>query len=129
MPSGYLLVVEDDQEIRDFVALVLEAEGYTVRTASNGLEALEVVHDNPPRLILLDMRMPVMDGWHFVQAYRQQPGPHAPILVVTAALDPQHTAREVQADGYLAKPFNLDDLVGLLRRFTPRVEGEPVEFR
>lgn len=118
MPSGYVLVVEDDQEIRDFVALVLEAEGYTVRTACNGVEALDMVHDSRPRLILLDMRMPVMDGRTFVQAYRQQAGPHAPVLVLTAAPDPQQAAREVQADGYLAKPFDLDHLLTLARRFT-----------
>jgi two-component system, chemotaxis family, chemotaxis protein CheY len=118
VPSGYVLVVEDDDEIRDFVALLLEGEGYAVRTARNGAEALDVVRDNAPRLILLDMRMPVMDGWGFARAYRTQPGPHAPILVMTAARDAAQRAHEIQADAYLAKPFDLDDLMSLVDRLT-----------
>jgi DNA-binding response OmpR family regulator len=110
-----ILVVEDDQEIRDFLALVLEAEGYAVRTAPNGAVALELIQQQPPELILLDMRMPVMDGWAFVPAYRGQPGPHAPIIVLTAARDAKETAREVEADAHLGKPFNLDDLLAIVR--------------
>jgi two-component system, chemotaxis family, chemotaxis protein CheY len=113
--STAILVVEDDQEIRDFLALVLEAEGYAVRTAHNGAMALELIRQQTPDLILLDMRMPVMDGWAFVQAYRSQPGPHAPIIVQTAARDAEQTAREVQADAFLGKPFNLDDLLAVVR--------------
>ena len=115
MPGACILVVEDDQEIRDFLALVLEGEGYAVRTAPNGAVALELIREAPPQLILLDMRMPVMDGWTFVRAYRSQPGPHAPIVVQTAARDAQQTAREVQADGYLGKPFDLKDLLAVVR--------------
>jgi CheY-like chemotaxis protein len=123
VPSGDLLVVEDDEDIRDFVALLLETEGYAVRTARNGAEALEVARDTPPRLILLDMRMPVMDGWAFARAYRGRPGPHAPILVMTAARDAAERAQEIQADGYVAKPFDLDQLLTLVRHFT--APGEP----
>ena len=115
MSSAAILIVEDDQEIRDFLALVLEGEGYAVRTAPNGAVALQLVHQQPPQLILLDMRMPVMDGWAFVAAYRGEPGVHAPIVVQTAARDVAQTAAEVQADAYLGKPFNLDDLLTVVR--------------
>ena len=115
MPTTSILVVEDDQEIRDFLALVLEGEGYAVRTAPNGAVALELIDEQTPELILLDMRMPVMDGWAFVPAYRGQPGPHAPIVVLTAARDAAQTASEVQADAHLGKPFNLDDLLAVVR--------------
>jgi CheY-like chemotaxis protein len=119
VPSGYLLVVEDDDEIRDFVALLLETEGYAVRTARNGAEALDVVRDHTPELILLDMRMPVMDGWAFARAYRSRLGPHAPILVMTAARDAAQRAQEIQADAYMAKPFDdLGQLMALVRRLT-----------
>jgi CheY-like chemotaxis protein len=110
-----ILVVEDDQEIRDFLALVLEGEGYAVRTAANGAVALDLLQQQTADLILLDMRMPEMDGWAFVPAYRGQPGPHAPIVVLTAARDAEQTAREVQADAHLGKPFNLDDLLAVVR--------------
>ena len=115
MPTASILVVEDDQEIRDFLALVLEGEGYAVRTAPNGAVALQLIHQQAPDLILLDMRMPVMDGWAFVPAYRGEAGPHAPILVLTAARDAEQTAREVHADAHLCKPFNLDDLLTVVR--------------
>ena len=115
MPTTSILVVEDDEEIRDFLTLVLEGEGYAVRTAPNGAVALQLIDERPPELILLDMRMPVMNGWTFVSTYRGRPGPRAPILVLTAARDAEQTAREVQADGYLGKPFNLDDLLQLVR--------------
>jgi DNA-binding response OmpR family regulator len=107
--------VEDDDEIRDFLSLVLQQEGYAIRTAQNGAVALRTIDQAPPELILLDMRMPVMDGWAFAQAYRGRPGPHAPILVLTAARDAEQRAREIQADGYLGKPFNLDELLELVR--------------
>ena len=115
MPGASILIVEDDDEIRDFLSLVLQQEGYAIRTAQNGAVALRTIDQAPPELILLDMRMPVMDGWAFAQAYRGRPGPHAPILVLTAARDAEQRAREIQADGYLGKPFNLDELLELVR--------------
>jgi CheY-like chemotaxis protein len=114
VPGAAILVIEDDQEIRDFLSLVLEGEGYVVRTAPNGAVGLELLGQEPAALILLDMRMPVMNGWEFVAAYRARPGPHAPILVLTAARDVEQTAREVQADCFLGKPFNLDDLLAVV---------------
>jgi CheY-like chemotaxis protein len=116
VPGAAILVVEDDQETRDFLALVLEAEGYAVRTAHHGAMALELIQQQAPQLILLDMRMPVMDGWGFVRAYRSQLGPHAPIIVQTAARDAEQTAREVEADAFLGKPFNLEDLLAVVRK-------------
>ena len=115
MTSGErILVVDDDDSIRDMIEIVLAAEGYAVRTAAHGAAALELVEESPPRLILLDMRMPVLDGWGFARAYRQRPGPHAPIVVLTAARDAAARAAEIQADGYLGKPFNLGELLDLV---------------
>ena len=116
MRDASILIVEDDDEIRDFLSLVLDGEGYASRAAVNGAAALELVEQAPPDLILLDMRMPVMDGWAFVPAYRGRPGPHAPIVVLTAAADAEQRAREVQADAYIGKPFNLTELLTLVRR-------------
>jgi CheY-like chemotaxis protein len=63
------------------------------------------------------MRMPVMNGWEFSRAYHATPAPHAPIIVVTAARDAADRASQIQAEGYLAKPFDLDDLLTLVGRF------------
>ena len=114
-----MLVVDDDPDIGEFVSLALSDQGYDVATAPNGEAALRGVEERPPRLIVLDMRMPVMDGWEFARRYRQRPGPHAPIVVFTAARNAEERASEIAADAYLAKPFSLDDLIELAERLAP----------
>jgi len=118
--TGRVLVVEDDEGIREFVSMALADEGYDVAAAPHGAAALALVRQAQPNLILLDMRMPVMDGWEFSRAYRQTPPPHAPIIVLTAARDAADRAEQIDADGYLAKPFDVDDLLDLVNRYTQR---------
>jgi two-component system, chemotaxis family, chemotaxis protein CheY len=115
---GPVLVIDDDESIRDFLTTALTDEGYAVLTAANGQAALDLLADVSPGLILLDMRMPVMDGWEFARLYRQRPGPHAPLVVMTAARDAIDRASQIEADGLLAKPFDLDDLLAVVARFT-----------
>jgi CheY-like chemotaxis protein len=111
--------VDDEPAIREVLVSALEDEGYEVYAAPNGLAALDSVLAHPPDLILLDMRMPVMDGWAFAGAYRRLPGPHAPLVVVTAARSPRDWAASVGADGVLAKPFDLDHLLDTVTRLLP----------
>ena len=94
---------------------ILELEGYAVETAANGAEALQSVARVRPRLVLLDMRMPVMDGWGFARAIAGQ-GLQLPILVITAAQDAGRWADEIGAVGFLAKPFELMDLLEAVER-------------
>lgn len=110
-----ILVVDDDEAIQELIATTLIDEGYQATTAPHGAAALKLI-DEPPDLILLDMRMPVMDGWQFAQAYRAGPGPHAPIIVLTAARDAAGVAAQIGAVAYLPKPFLLDDLLDLVNR-------------
>ena len=117
MSPARVLVVDDDESIGEFVSMALADEGYDVVTALNGAAALELVELRRPDVILLDMRMPIMDGWEFARRYRQTTGPHAPIIVITAARDADDRAAQVESDGVLAKPFNLDDLLGLVDRY------------
>jgi two-component system, chemotaxis family, chemotaxis protein CheY len=112
--GGRILVVDDEASIREMIEIVLSSAGYEVSTAPHGAAALDVVQRAPPNLILLDMRMPVLDGWGFARVYRQKPGPHAPIVVLTAARDAAARAAEIDADGYLGKPFNVDELLALV---------------
>lgn len=109
MPSN-ILVIDDDPSILMTVAEVLEDEGYAVRTASNGAEGLAAVQEALPRLVLLDMRMPVLDGWGFAHSLRER-GIHLPLLVMTAAQDARQWGREVGAIGVIPKPFDLNDLL------------------
>ena len=111
-----VLVVDDDTSILDTVSSILSSEGYDVVSASTGEEALAAVARKQPLLILLDMRMPVMDGWAVARALREQ-GISVPIIVMTAAESAKRWADEVGAEGYLAKPFGLDDLLATVARF------------
>lgn len=108
--SGRILVVDDDPAIVGFVELALSDEGYTVRSARNGREALADISQVRPDLILLDMNMPVMNGWEFCDQLRMLGDSSIPIVVMTAARDASARRQEVNAQGYLGKPFNLDQM-------------------
>lgn len=96
--------------MRSLLVLMLEDEGYRLLTASDGREGLELVQKSKPDVILLDMKMPVMDGWEFARRYRAQVADRAPIIVMTAAEDPRKRAEEIGAAGWLGKPVDLDVL-------------------
>ena len=111
VPQSFrVLVVDDDDAIRDTVAEVLASEGYLVLTAANGAEALNLVEAQRPDLVLLDMRMPVLDGWGFVAGLNER-GIRLKVLVLTATQDARRWAGEIGADGWIAKPFDLDELL------------------
>ena len=114
-----VLVVDDDEDMRRSLSMALSEAGYEVVTAPHGAAALGAINQAAPKAILLDMRMPVMDGWEFSRAYRQRPGPHAPIIAVTGARDVAERAATIQADGYLAKPFDLDRMLAIVGQHAP----------
>jgi CheY-like chemotaxis protein len=109
-----VLVVDDDPAILTFMQLALEDAGYEVMVAADGADALQAIRHRRPSLILLDLRMPRMNGWEFADAYRQEPCPHAPILIMSAGRDAAPT--QIGAAGWLRKPFDLDQLIGLVGR-------------
>ena len=110
MTGRPILVVDDDPAILATVAEFLDMEGFAVATAQNGAEALDCLEHAVPGLVLLDMRMPVLDGWGFSREMRKR-GHAVPIVVMTAAQDTRRWAEEVGAAGYVAKPFDLIDLL------------------
>lgn len=97
--------------LRDF----LEGEGLSVRTASNGAEALDALDELVPSIILLDMRMPVLDGWGFAERLRARQLTY-PIVVMTAAESARRWAEEIGANGYIAKPFDVNELLQTIER-------------
>jgi two-component system, chemotaxis family, chemotaxis protein CheY len=119
MQGERILVVDDDESIRQIVRLCLSDEGYEVFEASNGEEALEALSTFRPSLILLDLRMPVMDGWEFARRYGTLPGPHVPIVAFVAALNAEQECADLDAAGILAKPFDLDELLHAVRSQIP----------
>ena len=81
-----------------------------------GQEALERVAQEMPAVILLDMKMPGMDGWEFAREFRDRYDHLAPIVVLTAAEDARKRVEEIGAEGYLSKPFEIDDLIRAIER-------------
>jgi two-component system, chemotaxis family, chemotaxis protein CheY len=108
-----VLVVDDDLSIRLTVSEFLEDEGYQVTTASNGRDALAIIEQERPTLVLLDMRMPIMDGWGFARELRSREI-NIRLVVMTAARDARSWAEEIGATAYVAKPFDLSALLGIL---------------
>ena len=115
--SASVLVVEDDLDLLGLLEMLLQDAGHLVRTARDGAQALERVSEEMPALILLDMRMPVMNGWEFARTFRARHGRAAPIVVVTAAENARRRAEEIQDDGFLEKPFEIEEVLLTLARF------------
>ena len=115
--AGHILFIDDDESIREFVSMALADEGYQVSTAPHGAAALDILRKHQPSLILLDMRMPVMDGWAFLRAYRQTPDPHVPIIALTASRNSPDAQVPPEVDSFLAKPFDLTELIDLIATY------------
>jgi two-component system, OmpR family, response regulator MprA len=110
-----VLVVDDDDAIRWVVQVALEDEGFVVATARDGAEALIRVEEEAPTMVLLDLNMPVMDGWTFLIQLRTT-GCDLPVIVMTAGLRACAEAEQLHAAGCLPKPFELDQLVAVVAR-------------
>jgi len=119
--SRVILVVDDDPDILEALAEILAGEGFEVRAARHGEEALAHLSPRPPDLVLLDLMMPVMDGWEFASRMRKNPDwAGIPILVVSADRNVGVKAKEIGAVGHLAKPFELNELLSLVQSALPR---------
>lgn len=117
-----ILVVDDDPEILAMLRDFLEGEGLAVRTAVNGAEALDMLDAVSPSLVLLDMRMPILDGWGFAEQLGERRASY-PIVVMTAAESARRWADEIGANGYIAKPFDVNELLQVIERH--RSKGKP----
>ncbi len=125
MPRPLILIVDDDVDLTDAVGDLLAIGGrYEVQTAHNGLEAFARIEQRLPDAILLDMRMPVMNGWEFARLFRDRYGHAVPLIVFTAAESAEQRAREIGAEGCLAKPFDVDELLRVLAAHTPAAPND-----
>ncbi len=117
-----VLIVDDDEDVRDMVALSVSAEGFAAATASDGKEALDRLRETPkPSLVFLDLRMPRMNGFDVLAAMRRDPELGAvPVVVITG--DSTSVPRAIAAGAVecLVKPIELDDLIATVRRFEDR---------
>ena len=124
MGNETILVVDDEANIRDLAQLYLEKDGYRVVTAVDGLQALDLIKQESPTLMVLDLMLPELDGWEVCRRVRQDS--NLPILMLTARDDDidKIVGLEMGADDYLTKPFNPRELVArvraILRRLAPQ---------
>ncbi|MBP1465470.1 response regulator transcription factor [Candidatus Chloroploca sp. M-50] len=121
MEKRTILVVDDDQNLRDLIRINLEYEGFKVLTATNGVECIATVREQRPDMILLDIMMPEMDGLEACRRIRQFS--QLPILMLTAKVQSNDiiTGLDHGADDYLAKPFDIDELAARIRALLRRV--------
>jgi CheY-like chemotaxis protein len=111
---GRILVVDDERDLRELTTAALEAEGHSVLVADNGARALELLAIHSVDAIVLDMMMPTLDGWGFIERHRELRGDNVGLVCVSAAMNGP-TAERLRALGVhscVAKPFDLDELVG-----------------
>jgi len=115
-----VLIADDEEDILKLVAFRLDKAGYAVMTAANGREALDLAKKEKPDLILLDLRMPVMDGYELCRMLKSDERlKDIPVIFLTAssAVVVEQKTKEYRAEGYLIKPFKPEELLEKVKRF------------
>jgi DNA-binding response OmpR family regulator len=118
-----ILVVEDDADLRKILRLQLTSQDYEIIEAENGEEGFNTLHEVTPACVILDLMMPVMDGFGFLKRVRCVNQWHdLPILILTASEDERNRIRgfQYQADAYMSKPYDLDELATQVARLVKR---------
>jgi DNA-binding response OmpR family regulator len=120
-----ILVVEDEPDLVWLLRFNLESEGYRTFVARNGEAALELLRREHPDLMLLDLMMPVMDGWALLDELQSSGGLRPRVIVVSArtAQDDRLRAARYGVEGFVAKPFDMDELLGMIKTLVPRPAG------
>ncbi len=113
-----VLIVDDDAAIRKMLVDALSLEGFRTETARDGREALAMLEDGSKRVILLDLMMPIMDGWELCRHLSSRPELRQQLaIILMSAGEKLDQARDLQVEGYLAKPFDVDHLLDCLQPF------------
>ncbi len=111
-----VLVIDDDDAICEILREALTDEGYAVATVPHGAAALELVKHHQPAVIILDLRMPIMDGWSFAEQYRRLAKPPASLILLSALKDAEDSAKRMGASAFIQKPFELDEVIAQVER-------------
>ncbi|GAB3281417.1 hypothetical protein GCM10027589_08620 [Actinocorallia lasiicapitis] len=119
---GRVLVVDDDEVIRQLIAVNLQLEGFTVETAVDGADCLAKVREVAPDVITLDVMMPRLDGWETAVKLREDPATaHIRVVMITARAQDKDVVRgrEIGVDAYVTKPFDPGELIRTVRALAP----------
>ncbi len=115
-PGQYILVVDDDQDFREALAEVLGEAGYPVQQAENGEAALARVADESPGIVLLDLKMPVLDGWGVMERMRGDPRSAGIPILILSAYGFEWESELLGAQGYIPKSVGMDEILERVRR-------------
>ena len=124
-PKGTVLIVDDDPVLCEFVSMALAEQGYQTVTAGDGMRALELVTERVPAAVILDVGMPLLGGTDLAERIRELCGVAVPCIVMSGSPPPADDMQDSAVCGYLAKPFDIDELFRLVERHA-RVEPAPV---
>ncbi|MEJ5090747.1 response regulator [Sphingobacterium faecium] len=120
MDSKKIMICDDDQGILDVLQMLLELEGYEVLPQLNSIHVIKEIMIHSPDILLLDLWMPVLSGDQILKAIRNTPEiKQLPVIVLSASGDGHKIAMEVGADGFIAKPFDLDDIMLKINSLLP----------
>ncbi|MEW5766320.1 MAG: response regulator [bacterium] len=112
-----ILVVDDEKDVRDFLSEILMVEGFQVIFAADGQEALEIVRERKPDLVLLDIKIPKLDGWAVLQIIKSNHETKSiPVIMLTGMNEviDRMTSYYLRADGYISKPFTNEELIKVI---------------
>ena len=115
-PGQYILVVDDDHDFREAICEVLTEAGYPVQQAENGQVALQRVNDEAPGIVLLDLKMPVLDGWGVMERMRSEPRSSAIPILILSAYGFEWEAELLGAQGYIPKSVGMDEILERVRK-------------
>src|SRR5687767_5730315 len=126
-----VLIADDEPTLRSLLKTNLQLEGFETLTASNGEEALRAIREESPDVVLLDVMMPVMDGWQVLEELSKSDNRHTRVILVTAkaSTESQLHGWELGCDEYLTKPFDLDDMIERITQVVQRNGHEAEEMR
>lgn len=118
--AATILIVDDDESIRELLRLHLSGAGYEVAVAADAISAGYMVLRSPPDLIITDIAMPHMDGFQFVEALKSDKSlPDIPVVFLTSMEDGDHRGKELGAVGYITKPVRADRLLSMVAQHVP----------
>lgn len=112
-----VLVIDDEPDLRELYSVTLREAGHEVLTASNGAEGLGILQRERLDIVLVDLMMPVMDGYEFLQHLRRMPEHRGTPAVVVSAVATGGFSQKLGASGFVAKPFDVDELISVVERY------------
>jgi DNA-binding response OmpR family regulator len=115
--GSHVVVIDDEPMIAEVLRIGLESSGCTVSTAANGRVGLDLVRAERPKIVLLDLMMPVQDGWSVLRELQSEPPPRPAVVVISArwGQGERMLARQLGAVEYVMKPFELNEVIGIVR--------------